>query len=58
MKEVNIDTWGKDDWYIFPTFCYHKKTHTFVDLKVDEIETTIFENTHEINKVIENLQEQ
>ena len=34
-----------------------RRTHTFVDLKVDEIETTIFGNTHEINEVIENLQE-
>ena len=34
-----------------------RRTHAFVDLKVDEIETTIFGNTHEINEVIENLQE-
>ena len=34
-----------------------RRTHAFVDLKVDEIETTIFGNTHEINEVIKNLQE-
>jgi hypothetical protein len=34
-----------------------RRTHAFVDLKVDEIETTIFGNTHEVNEVIENLQE-
>jgi hypothetical protein len=34
-----------------------RRKHTFVDLKVDEIETTIFGNTHEINEVIENLKE-
>jgi hypothetical protein len=25
IKEINIDKWGKDDWYIFPTFCYNKE---------------------------------
>ncbi len=34
-----------------------RRTHAFVDLKVDELETTIFGNTHEINEVIENLKD-
>lgn len=34
-----------------------RRTHSFVDLKVDEIETTIYGNTHEINEVIENLKD-
>jgi len=34
-----------------------RRTHAFVDLKVDETETTVFGNSHEINEVIENLQE-
>jgi hypothetical protein len=35
MKEVNIDKWGKDNWYFLPTFCYHKewKILTFHFLK-------------------------
>jgi hypothetical protein len=34
-----------------------RRTHAFVDLKVDELETTIYGNTHEINEVIENLKD-
>jgi hypothetical protein len=35
IKEINIDKWGKDDWYILPTFCYNKewKILTFHFLK-------------------------
>lgn len=33
--EINIDWWGEDDWYVLPTFCYHKgyKILTFHFLK-------------------------
>lgn len=34
-----------------------RRTRAFVDLKVDELETTIYGNTNEINEVIENLKD-
>jgi len=32
-----------------------RKTHDFIEIKVDEIETTIFKNTSEVNTTIINL---
>lgn len=23
--EININWWGKDDWYFLPTICYNKE---------------------------------